>query len=143
MRDHGVNMPYPKFDDQGRALMIQSGGPLDATKQQGADRACRHLIAGAVQNGPEKRDPAEEAKMRKQQLTFAKCMRAHGIDMPDPKFSDNGGFSISIKGGDANNPRFQSTQATCAKQAGLPKMGAPGGSVQFGTGSGPQTGSSK
>ena len=144
MREHGVNMPDPKFDDQGRALMTQSGGPGSAAKQQAADEACRHLIANAVQNGP-KRDPAEEAKMREQQLAFAKCMRAHGIDIPDPKFNSNGSFSISIGGGaNPNNPRFKKAEATCQKQAGLPKMQGPGGSVQFGAGGGrTQSGTSK
>jgi hypothetical protein len=142
MREHGVNMPDPKFDDQGRALMTQSVGPGGAEKQQAADEACRHLIANAVQNGP-KPDPAEEAKMRKQQLAFAKCMRAHGIDMPDPKFNGNGGFSISIGGGaNPNNPRFKRAETTCQKQAGLPQMRGPGGAVQFGSG-GTQSGKSK
>jgi hypothetical protein len=137
-------MPDPKFDDQGRALMTQSGGPGGAAKQQAADEACRHLIANAVQNGP-KRDPAEEAKMRRQQLAFAKCMRAHGIDMPDPKFNSNGSFSISVSGGaNPNNPRFKKAETTCQKQAGLPQMHGPGGSGQFGTGGGgTQSGVSK
>ena len=35
--------------------------------------------------------------MQEQALEFSKCMREHGIDMPDPQFStDGGGFNVSI-----------------------------------------------
>lgn len=33
-------------------------------------------------------------------LKFAKCMREHGVDMPDPEVSQDGGIGISINGGD-------------------------------------------
>ena len=33
-------------------------------------------------------DPEREAEMREELLAFSECMREHGIDMPDPVFSE-------------------------------------------------------
>jgi hypothetical protein len=57
-------------------------------------------------------------------LAFAKCMRDHGIDMPDPQFSgDDGGFNVSIgspDGGaddapmiDFNSDEFKEANEAC------------------------------
>jgi hypothetical protein len=35
-----------------------------------------------------------------QMRAYAKCMREHGVDMPDPEVSQDGGIGISINGGD-------------------------------------------
>jgi hypothetical protein len=126
MREHGVDMPDPQVNGQGYAL-IEPGENVDPAKQQAADAACRHLMADAVQNGPGKLDPAEEAKSRDQQLAFTKCMREHGIDMPDPQFGDNGEMTISLGGADADDPKFQAADSTCRTQAGLPGFGPGGG----------------
>jgi hypothetical protein len=42
-------------------------------------------------------DPDEAAD---QMRAYAKCMREHGIDMPDPEVSQDGGISMSMEGGD-------------------------------------------
>src|SRR5689334_3422470 len=31
-------------------------------------------------------------------IDFAKCMRDHGVDMPDPTFNDDGGVGITVNG---------------------------------------------
>jgi hypothetical protein len=49
---------------------------------------------------------------------FAKCMRDHGVDVPDP---DPGGGPVRIGPGtgiDPENPRFQEAQQACAKEVG-------------------------
>ncbi|MDQ3785869.1 MAG: hypothetical protein M3422_01325 [Actinomycetota bacterium] len=35
-----------------------------------------------------------------QMRAYAKCMREHGVDMPDPEVSKDGGIGLSIEGGD-------------------------------------------
>ncbi|GAB1515714.1 hypothetical protein [Actinophytocola sp. KF-1] len=35
-----------------------------------------------------------------QMRAYAKCMREHGVDMPDPEVSQDGGVGLSINGGD-------------------------------------------
>ena len=44
-------------------------------------------------------DPEQEAEMREQMLEFTECMREQGIDMPDPVFGDDGGFSVQRRSG--------------------------------------------
>jgi hypothetical protein len=44
--------------------------------------------------------PPQEGEAADQMRAYAKCMREHGIDMPDPEVSQDGGIGISIEGGD-------------------------------------------
>ena len=44
--------------------------------------------------GGETLDPAERAKLQEAALNFARCMRAHGVDMPDPQLSGKGGLTF-------------------------------------------------
>jgi hypothetical protein len=106
MRQHGVDMPDPTFDDSGGGgMMIKQGGPASSTgarpddaTMKAAQTACQPILDKAQQDMP-RPSPAEEAKMRDQALKFAKCMRDHGVDMPDPTFDDNGGMRIEVNGG--------------------------------------------
>lgn len=103
MREHGVDMPDPTFDDNGGGFAIRqsgpAGGPNDATAQA-AQQACQPIMDKAQQDMP-RPSPEEEAKARDQALKFAKCMREHGIDMPDPTFDDQGHVRIQVHGSDA------------------------------------------
>lgn len=58
-----------------------------------------------------------------QLLTYAKCMRAHGIpDFPDPVLNPNGREGFNFSGGgsdlDESNPRYKAANQAC--QALLP-----------------------
>jgi hypothetical protein len=59
------------------------------------------------------RDPAQRA------LNFAKCMREHGVDVPDPKVGANGTVEFGIKG-DPNDPKFKEASKTCQEKTGGP-----------------------
>jgi hypothetical protein len=55
--------------------------------------------------------------MRDQALKVAQCMRAHGVDIPDPQVG-NGGIRIRIGPGgkdslNPNSPAFKSAQEAC------------------------------
>ena len=129
MRDHGVDMPDPQFKGDGTSKMIigggdgaaKVGGAPDEQKLEAADKACRHLMDGVAQDAQRKMDPAELEKMKQQALDFSKCMREHGVDMPDPTFEDGGGgFRASIGKGDGPkldpaSPAFQDAQKACAQ----------------------------
>jgi hypothetical protein len=39
--------------------------------------------------------PVDDAELQDAMLEYAQCMRDHGVDMPDPEFSDDGGVRIS------------------------------------------------
>jgi hypothetical protein len=118
MRAHGVNVPDPKPDGGGRSL-VRVGKGISPQVMRSADQACRrYLIAAAP-----KLSPAQQAELRDQALKFARCMRSHGVDMPDPQVENGGGIRISIRGGkdslNPNSPAFRSAQEDC--KAFMPK----------------------
>jgi hypothetical protein len=103
MREHGVDMPDPDADG---GIRMHAAGPADATegvaadgangdKMQKADDACKSLLPNGGK--PKPLSPEDLDKMRQQ----AKCMREHGVDMPDPD-PNNPGMAISL--GDGKDP---------------------------------------
>ncbi|WP_439383906.1 hypothetical protein [Amycolatopsis lexingtonensis] len=107
MREHGVDMPDPKpaGDGSGGMAITLGGDGADASKIEGAQKACRHLMP----NGGEMKPPSAEEldKMRKD----AKCMREHGIDMPDPDPSGKGTMRV---GGPGDDPKkFEEAAKAC------------------------------
>jgi hypothetical protein len=66
-----------------------------------------------------------ESKAREAALKYAQCMREHGVDMPDPQFSDGGG--VLQRGPDGDTPREKARDAeqACRKhmeEAEPPKL---------------------
>jgi hypothetical protein len=93
MRENGVDVPDPQVDDEGRVrVQVGSRGvrPDDA-KVQAAMRECGNLLR-AFRSGGKEPSAEDRARFQEQALKFARCMREHGIDMPDPKFDGSGGF---------------------------------------------------
>ena len=48
-------------------------------------------------------------------LKFSKCMRDHGIDMPDPQRVGKGGIKLSGGKVNFNDPKMKSAQSACQK----------------------------
>jgi len=123
MRDHGIDMPDPEVNTAGGGFSFgitvqggDEGGPDSAEiqKMQEADAACRHFLDGMVQQF-ERPDMTE---MQDQMLAFSQCMRDHGIDYPDPVFSEDGGVTLigpdeGAGGFDPSDPDFQAAQEAC------------------------------
>jgi hypothetical protein len=69
---------------------------------------------GSQASGEDPQAKAEDAG-----LAFAKCMREHGVDMPDPQPASGsggggGGFNLQFRGGDPRNDSdFQDAQDAC------------------------------
>ena len=68
---------------------------------------CQPLLENA--RGAIEMDPEQEAEMREQMLEFTECMREQGIDMPDPVFSDDGGFTVQAEAGEGGGSRRRTT----------------------------------
>ncbi|MFF1610085.1 hypothetical protein ACFVYA_20085 [Amycolatopsis sp. NPDC058278] len=106
MREHGVDMPDPKPAGDGGGMAITLGSKDgDTSKLDAAQNACKHFMP----NGGEMKPPSAEDldKMRKE----AKCMREHGVDMPDPDPSGKGGMRI---GGPGDDPKkFEEAAKAC------------------------------
>jgi hypothetical protein len=125
MRQHGIDMPDPKFNGNGITQELRAGpgqkGP-DDPKFKAAQQACQHYLPNGGQ--APKPNPQEQAQM----LQFARCMRQHGINVPDP--NPNGG-GIEVKGGPGtvkpDDPKFKAAQQACQKY--LPNNGK-GGTLQ-------------
>lgn len=88
MRGQGIDMPDPEVDPEGGIkVRINGGGPgkggppggSGEKKAQAAEKVCRRYLPNG--GTPPPMSPEDEAKLRQ----FAKCMREHGIDMPDPE----------------------------------------------------------
>jgi hypothetical protein len=134
MRENGVDMPDPHVETSanGDVKIDQRGGaPVAKEKMEAADKVCQHFLAAAGANGPAQQMSAED---QDKVLAFAKCMREHGVDMPDPDFT-GGGVRMQVGTGTQNNasggkggpddPDFQAAQEACGSL--LPgKMGQPG-----------------
>ena len=77
-------------------------------------KACQSLVEDAGL----KPTPEELDKQFAPALKFAKCMREHGIDMPDPQ-RDGDGIKMTIGGpGSSIDPtRMDAAQKACAKDA--------------------------
>jgi hypothetical protein len=114
IRSHGVpNYPDPK-----------PNGAFDVTTNpndpllQAAQRDCASLLpAGQQQQTTGHFTPQQVAQL----LTYAKCMRSHGIpNFPDPTSKGLG----AMNGIDMNSPQFQSASRICQKL--MPAIGGNG-----------------
>jgi hypothetical protein len=114
MRSHGVpNYPDPK-PNGGFDVTTNPNDPL----LQAAQRDCANLLpAGQQQQTTGHFTPQQVAQL----LTYAKCMRSHGIpNFPDPTSKGLG----AMNGIDMNSPQFQSASRTCQKF--MPAIGGNG-----------------
>ena len=115
MREHGVDVPDPQVGSGGRLTVRAGTGrrlDRDNTKFQAAIKACGSPLGNAR---PQITDEQRE-QLQETMLSFAKCMREHGVDMPDPDFSGGGGlFRVGGPGGGVNpdDPDFQKAQEAC------------------------------
>jgi len=147
MREHGIDMPDPTYEEgeDGSVSIGIEGGPggrdeIDKEEFLEAETACRHLMTAVMPAGRGEMPAEDEEKL----LQFARCMREHGIDMPDP--NANGGMMFEVgpseggKGGiDPNDADFQAAQEACGDL--LPgKIGGKGPSTNE-VGPGPAGGS--
>jgi hypothetical protein len=111
MREHGVDMPDPKFDQGGAAVVMNRSRDMTPEQQRAAEQACAKY---QKQIKPPPMSEADQAKFRRQALAHAKCMRDHGIDMPDPQFGESGEVQQRIGGGfKPTDPKFQAAEKAC------------------------------
>ncbi len=149
MREKGFNISDP--DGSGRIEMRLEGKPGDGgpRRVQEATKDCRKKTGG----GPREPTEAEKTEMRDQALKFAKCMREHGVEMPDPDFDGGGAVVMSKKAGergiDPQSPVFRKAEQACQDE--MPRMrrgdgpststsgGGAAGAGGSGEGSGPSS----
>jgi hypothetical protein len=75
MRDHGIDMADP---DPNGGLHINGNQKVDQDKLKVANQACLRLLPGGGQ--PPKFNATQVEQLRE----FSRCLRDHGLDVPDP-----------------------------------------------------------
>jgi hypothetical protein len=133
MREHGIpNFPDPQISGGSVRLQFKAtSGQVSPQTMEAAQRACQRYQAAEQQNlTPQQKVEREEAVLK-----FAKCMREHGINLPNPSTS-GGGIKIQRDPGpgagvNPASPAFEAAQKAC--QGLLPKF----------KGGGPHLGSAK
>ena len=58
-------------------------------------------------------------------LAFARCMRQHGISMPDPKTTAEGILRELPRGLDPDDPRLSAAEDACHRYGSLPPINGP------------------
>jgi len=118
MRENGVDFPDPQPISGGGAVQEITVDPMSPEFEK-AQKTCESKLPafGGVT------DPAANQEFQDQMLAYARCMREHGIDFPDPTFEGGGAVSaVGIEGNvDPNGPAFQEAQKACGSN--LPEGG--------------------
>ena len=111
MRAHGVsNFPDPR-NPGGFSQAALNAVNVAAPAYGPALNVCQRLLPNA--GAPTKAE--SEATLLKA-IKVAKCMRKHGIHMPDPTLQPNGQLEINMANVNNNDPRFNSVGTLCEQQ---------------------------
>jgi hypothetical protein len=130
MREHGIDMPDPKKDANGRIKITakqDAGSGADNAKMQAAQKDCQKYMKAGGGKAP---SAAEQAKARDAMLAYTRCMREQGVKIRDPEFS-NGGLLSSVGGPGQTNPKspkFKAADKVCHKY--LAEVEGPGASTE-------------
>lgn len=135
MREHGVDVPDPVVE--GDRVTIRGGAgarrldDVDSERFEKAQEECGPPL-GRGGRGPQL-TPEQRQEMQDAMLEFAKCMREHGVDLPDPEFSGEGGrmlFRQRAQGGiDPDSETFREAQEACQDvlEDAMPERAGDGG----------------
>jgi hypothetical protein len=135
MREHGIDMPDPQRVGSGGIKQTMNGKPGSRAKMDAANKDCQKYMQIGGGRAP---SAAEQAKAKDAMLSYAKCMRGQGVDMPDPKFSSSGGgatFELgrpgseggSTGGPNPESPTFKAADKVCHSKLADLEKGSPGG----------------
>jgi hypothetical protein len=112
MQSHGVPS-YPEPNSQG-VITITTSSALNPSSPlfQKAQASCQRLLPSG-----KALSAAKQQQMKTRLLTFAACMRSHGVPgYADPTFGPGGTVSQQgsrSNGIDPNSPIFQTAQKAC------------------------------
>jgi hypothetical protein len=144
MREHGIDMPDPEFDDGGGGVRIggpgePDGGGPSQEEFEAADEACSPIMEDVrpdIQLTPE-----EQAEMQDEMVAVAQCMRDKGWNMPDPEVGEGGEVRVQVgpddeTSGRAPTPENQEAHMedmeACQDELGIEGRGPGGPSVATG-----------
>ena len=124
MRGEGIDFPDPQKGTNG---LVRVGGPRqnpdNPRNRAAADKCGKHLQQG----GGAAPDGAQQARFQDAFVKYARCMRAVGVDVPDPK---PGAGGMVFRAGDPNAPDPESPKYKAADKRCHSNLAAVDKSVQ-------------
>jgi hypothetical protein len=113
MRENGIDFPDPQ-DGPG---LVKIGKDESPEELREAEKACEKFRKAIK---PPELTEAQQQEFKKRALEHARCMREHGIDFPDPTFSEDGGANIRLGPGrvDPEDDDFKAAEKECADKLG-------------------------
>ncbi|MDP8967475.1 MAG: hypothetical protein M3N04_02635 [Actinomycetota bacterium] len=111
MRAEGIDFPDPQKGANGPVRIGGAGqNPEDPRNRAAAEKCGKHL-----QDGGEAPDAAQQAKFQDAFVKYARCMRAAGVDVPDPKPGAGGLLADRRDPGalDPESPKFKAADRKC------------------------------
>ena len=114
MREQGVDFPDPGSGGEGP---VKVGGDATPEELREAEQACESLRKDIK---PPELSEEQQQEFKDAALAHARCMREHGIDFPDPTFSEDGGAQVRIgeRGLDPEDDDFKEAEQQCADKLG-------------------------
>ncbi|MEO3871987.1 hypothetical protein ABGB18_24500 [Nonomuraea sp. B12E4] len=103
MREHGIDVPDP----QNGQLRVEVPRGVGRDKLDKANKACEPILASVV------RDHTPSGQDFDQMVKFARCMRQHGVDMPDPKPGE--GMRFEVRNG--SEAKIEAAHKACEQYA--------------------------
>jgi len=110
LRGKGIAMPDPKVQADGSVDLVYPD-VVDKGAFITADEGCRDLLVNAYPPSTPNPNAAQE---QDQLLAYARCMREHGIDMPDPASGPQSTTVSAIVGPEEANPSFIAADRACS-----------------------------
>ena len=113
MRENGVDMPDP---EPGGGIRLRVPEGVSPDKVEAAQEQCREHL-DAVE--PPELSEEQQKEFQEAALAHARCMREHGIDMPDPTFGEDGRAQVRIRRGagaggpDPEDPEWKAAEEAC------------------------------
>jgi hypothetical protein len=108
MRQHGIDLPDPPISGNDIAYPRPDRAVRNSAKYKAAQQACRQHQPG----GGQAQRPNPEKLQRA--LAFARCMRRHGINIPDPQVLADG-IVQDFGDNDEHHPKFKAAVRACGQ----------------------------
>jgi hypothetical protein len=117
VRAQGIDIPDPTATRAGVLAIVSALAKYPSGKVQAAEQACAPEIRKAFPNVAAL-SPAQRAQRVRAATVFAQCMRAHGVNFPDPSgaVGNPGGFLAALQAMPTNSPAFKAATPVCRAQ---------------------------
>jgi hypothetical protein len=130
LREAGIDAPDPQHGANGDVKsQIRVPKSISPRRLEQIQRDCMRKTGWS----PKPLSKEEEARNRDRALKFARCMRAHGVDIPDPQATSGGIVVHGRPGMTPRSPAFRRAQQAC--QSLMPGPRGRNGAVASGAGS--------